>query len=116
FIPGSLSKSVNAVGIMKLAQEKKIDLFTDINNYLQTWKFPYDKTSKSKKITMANLLSHSAGLSVHGFYGYKPGDTLPNIYQILDGKRPANSEPVRSISEPGVKVEYSGGGVMISQL
>lgn len=116
FVPGSLSKSANAVGILKLVQDKKIDLFADINNSLTSWKFPYDSMSKNKKITLANLLSHTAGLSVHGFYGYKEGDTLPNIVQILNGVKPANSVPVRSIFEPGLKMEYSGGGVMISQL
>ncbi len=63
FMPGSISKSFNAVGILKLAQEKKLDLNTDINNYLQSWKFPYDSVSKGKKITLMHLLSHSAGLS-----------------------------------------------------
>ena len=34
FEPGSISKTLNALGILKLAQEKKLDLYTDINNYL----------------------------------------------------------------------------------
>src|SRR6185437_9279862 len=56
FEPGSISKSLNSVGILKLAQDKQIDLYADINNYLTSWKFPYDTTSKGKKITIANLL------------------------------------------------------------
>ena len=116
FIPGSLSKSINAMGLLKMVQEKKIDLFDDINHYLVSWKFPYDSISKNKKISLANLLSHSAGLSVHGFYGYKNGDSLPNMIQVLNGTKPANSAPVRSIFEPGLKMEYSGGGIQISQL
>jgi lantibiotic transport system permease protein len=36
FEPGSLSKSVNALALMQLVQDKKIDLFADINQYLQT--------------------------------------------------------------------------------
>ncbi|MBK9717285.1 MAG: beta-lactamase family protein [Saprospiraceae bacterium] len=69
FEPGSISKSLNAVGILKLAQEKKVDLNTDINEYLISWKFPYDSLSKGKKITLAHILSHNAGLTVHGFRG-----------------------------------------------
>src|SRR5690606_32366713 len=38
----SNGKSLNAMGILKLAQDNKIDLYTDINKYLSTWKFPYD--------------------------------------------------------------------------
>jgi hypothetical protein len=36
-------------------------------------------------------------------------DSIPTINQILEGKRPANNEPVRPIYPPGVHFEYSGG-------
>lgn len=116
FLAGSNSKSLNAVGLLKLAQDGKIDLYTDINQYLKTWKFPYDSLSKGKKITVANLLSHTGGLTVHGFPGYERGDTIPTITEILNGQRPANTPAIRSMYEPGLKSEYSGGGVTISQL
>jgi CubicO group peptidase (beta-lactamase class C family) len=116
FQAASLSKSLNGVGVLKLVQDKKLDLNTDINNYLTTWKFPYDSLSNNKKITTANLLSHTAGLTVHGFKGYAIGDSIPTLSEILDGKKPANSQAVRSMYEPGKKVEYSGGGTTISQL
>ncbi len=67
FEPGSISKSINALGLMKLYEEGKVDLFRDINDYLASWKFPYDKKYGNKHITLAQLLSHSAGLTVHGF-------------------------------------------------
>jgi CubicO group peptidase (beta-lactamase class C family) len=116
FQAASISKSLNAIGILKLVQNKKLNLFTDINEYLKNWKFPYDSISKGKKITTANLLSHTAGLTVHGFDGYKLSDTIPTIIEILDGKHPANSEAIRSEFEPGLKYKYSGGGTIISQL
>jgi CubicO group peptidase (beta-lactamase class C family) len=116
FQAASISKSLNSIGLLKLVQDKKIDLYADINNYLRSWKFPYDSLSKGKKISIANLLSHTAGLTVHGFDGYAPGDMIPTIEQVLDGKKPANSNPVRSMYEPGLKSEYSGGGIAISQL
>ena len=116
FQAGSISKSLNGVGVLKLAQENKIDLYTDINTYLRSWKFPYDSLSKGKKITIANLLSHTAGLSVHGFPGYDRNDTIPAIPEVLDGKPPANTGAVRSQFEPGLRFQYSGGGTTISQL
>src|SRR5690606_18580815 len=36
--------------------------------------------------------------------------------QILDGQKPANSPPVRSMYEPGIKYEYSGGGITVSEM
>lgn len=117
FQAASISKSLNAVGVLKLVQDQKIDLYSDINNYLATWKFPYDSLAKGNKITVANLLSHTGGLTVHGFGGYQRGkDTIPTLVQILDGKKPANSPPIRSMYKPGIKSEYSGGGITISQL
>lgn len=122
--------------MLKLAQEKKIDLYVDINDYLAngkrtsgkrdsyslmnsnvlSWKFPYDSLANGRKVTIANLLSHTGGLTVHGFGGYEKGVDIPNIAQILDGKPPANSAKVRSMYAPGLKFEYSGGGITISQL
>ncbi|RYY56049.1 MAG: serine hydrolase [Chitinophagaceae bacterium] len=116
FEPGSISKSINAVGILKLAQDGKLDLYQDINQYLVSWKFPYDTVSHGKKINTARLLSHTAGLSGHGFPGYHRDSALPTIPQILDGQPPANTEAIRSFAEPGKESVYSGGGITISQL
>ncbi len=115
FLIGSISKSLNAMGILKLAQDNKLDINADINNYLNSWKFPYDDISKGKKITMAQLLSHSAGLT-NSASDYQKGDTLPTIYDILDGKRPATSPAVRSQVEPGTVCQYSNGGATVAML
>jgi CubicO group peptidase (beta-lactamase class C family) len=116
FQAGSISKSLNAVGVLKLVQERKLNLYTDINEYLKTWKFPYDSVSKGIKISTANLLSHTAGLTIHGFPGYAQTDSIPTIVNVLDGKRPANTKAVRSQFEPSLRFQYSGGGTTISQL
>jgi CubicO group peptidase (beta-lactamase class C family) len=62
------------------------------------------------------LLSHTAGLSVHGFGGYPRNAAIPTLPEILNGTPPANSPPVRSLFEPGIRYRYSGGGITISQL
>lgn len=116
FQAASISKSLNSLGVLKLVQDKKLDLNTDINVYLKSWHFPYDSLSKGKKITIANLLSHGAGLNVHGFGGYERGTPLPTIVQVLNGEKPANSPAVKSMFEPGKRYEYSGGGTTITQL
>ena len=115
FEPGSISKSLNAVGILYLAQQEKLDLYQDINQYLVNWKFPYDTVSHGKKITTAQLLSHTAGLSVHGFPGYQRDSVIAAVTDILDGRAPSNTEAVRSLAEPGTGPRYSGGGTLITQ-
>jgi CubicO group peptidase (beta-lactamase class C family) len=116
FQSASIGKSINGFAFMKLAQDKKINLYADINSYLKSWKFLYDTTAHGKKINLAEILSHTAGLTVHGFDGYKWNDPIPALIQILDGKKPANNAPVRSKLEPEQKFEYSGGGYEISEL
>ncbi|WP_428654413.1 serine hydrolase [Runella sp.] len=116
FEPGSISKSLNAVGVLKLAQVKKLDLNTDINTYLKSWKFPYDTLSKGKKITLTHLLSHSAGISFNGSLGYTRKSKIPTLAEILDGKAPSNSPGVRSEFEPGLQHQYSNGGIVMTQL
>jgi CubicO group peptidase (beta-lactamase class C family) len=116
FQAASISKSLNSLGVLKLFKDRNLDLYADINTYLKSWKFPYDSTSRGKKINMANLLSHTAGLNVHGFGGYEAGKPLPSVIQILNGEFPANSDAVRSLFAPGTRQEYSGGGITISQL
>ena len=116
FQAASISKSLNSLAILKLFKDRDLDVYADINTYLKSWKFPYDSISKGKKINMANLLSHTAGLNVHGFGGYEAGKPLPSVIQILNGESPANSDAVQSLFVPGTRQAYSGGGTTISQL
>jgi len=60
FQAASLSKSINAVGILKLVQQKKLDLDKDINTYLTSWKFPYDTSKNKSPITLRHILTHTA--------------------------------------------------------
>ena len=116
FQAASISKSINAIGILNWVKANDIDLHADINTYLNSWQFKYGKKANGKKISLANLLSHTAGLSYDGFFGYEPWQPLPTIEQILMGKKPANSKKVKSICEPDKQFNYSGGGTLISQL
>ena len=116
FQAGSISKSVNAMVAMKKVEQGKISLDEPINNKLVSWKLPENDFTKTKKVTLRNLLSHTAGTTVHGFPGYAVTEKVPTIVQVLDGTSPANTAPVRVDFEPGSKFRYSGGGTTISQL
>src|SRR3954470_5883693 len=75
----------------------------------------YEFTAQ-QKVTLRALLSHTAGISVHGYLGYPEGQPIPTLLQILDGKLPANSDPVRVENTPNSAWKYSGGGYEIVQL
>ncbi len=116
FQAGSISKPVAAMVALRKVQDGKIALDEDINTRLTSWKLPDNEFTAKKKVTLANLLSHTAGLTVHGFPGYAVGEKLPTLPQVLDGAEPANTAAVRVNMQPGTKFRYSGGGTTIAQL
>jgi len=66
-------------------------------------------------VTLAELLSHRAGTTVPGFPGYAAGARLPDLREILDGRPPAVTKPVRVQWQPGAEFRYSGGGYEVVQ-
>ena len=116
FQAGSISKPVAATGALCLVQQGKLSLDEDVNQKLKTWKLPENEFTKTEKVTLRRLMSHTGGLTVHGFPGYDVDAPLPTIVQVLNGEKPANTEPIRVDTVPGTKWRYSGGGVTIDQL
>ncbi len=116
FQAASISKPVSALAALRLVQDGKLSLDEDVNAKLHTWKVPENEFTKVQKVTLRRLLSHSAGLTVHGFPGYVVGEALPTLVQILNGEKPANTPAVRVDTVPGTLSRYSGGGYVVMQL
>jgi CubicO group peptidase (beta-lactamase class C family) len=116
FQAGSISKPVSAMAALALVEDGKLKLDADINGYLKSWKVPGNEHTAKTPVTLEELLSHTAGLTVHGFPGYAAGAPLPTVPQVLDGAPPANTAPVRVDLDPGTQYRYSGGGYTIAQL
>ena len=116
FQAASISKVVAATATLRLADQGMLDLDADVNRYLSSWKVPENRFTEREKVTLRHILSHSAGLTVHGFTGYRGSDTVPTLLQVLDGRAPARNAPVRVDTFPGTITRYSGGGTTIQQL
>lgn len=115
FQAGSISKPVAATGALHLVEQGKLSLDENVNQKLKTWKVPENEFTKTEKVTLRRLMSHTAGLTVHGFPGYDVDEPLPTLVQIFDGEKPANTPPIRVDFVPGTKERYSGGGITIEQ-
>jgi CubicO group peptidase (beta-lactamase class C family) len=115
FQAGSISKAVAAMGVMHLVQEGRLSLDANVNDELKTWKLHENEFTRSKAVTLRELLSHSAMTSIHGFPGYDVHAQLPTLVQVLDGLLPANTAVVRVEGVPGSGWQYSGGGYEIIQ-
>ena len=92
FQAGSISKPVAAVAAMKLVEMGKLRLDDPVNTFLKTWKLSDNDLTKEEKVTLRRIMSHSAGLTVHGFPGYAAGEHVPSLVEVLDGKKPANTD------------------------
>ena len=93
----------------------QLSLDEDVNKRLKSWKVPENEFTREQKVTLRRLMSHSAGLTVHGFPGYAVNEPKPTLVQIFNGQKPANTAPIRVDFVPGTKMRYSGGGVTIEQ-
>ena len=115
FQAASISKPLTAVAVLRLVESGKINLDADVNRYLKSWQVPANSFTEQAKVTMRGLLTHTAGLTVHGFAGYASGAPVPTLLQVLNGEKPANSDPIRVDAKPGTLWRYSGGGYVVAQ-
>ncbi|GGG32361.1 hypothetical protein GCM10011344_36620 [Dokdonia pacifica] len=111
---GSISKMFTAWGIMKLVEDGTIDLDTPVSTYISKWKLPSSEYD-ARKVTIRNVLQHTAGLSVHGYPGYESKDKLSSLVDCLNGST-REEEQVKLIMQPETTWKYSGGGYTVLQL
>lgn len=114
FNVASISKSVAAWGILHLVEQEILEMDGPVEQYLTRWKLP-DSRFDAAGVTVRRLLSHTAGLSLHGYPGWGPDDELPVLEESLSGITNGSGD-VRLIREPGSRWQYSGGGYTLLQL
>jgi CubicO group peptidase (beta-lactamase class C family) len=119
FQVASLSKWVTAWGVIRLAEEGRIDLDAPISTYLTRWRLP-DGEFDEKQVTARRLLSHTAGLTDGlGYGGFEPGKPIQRLEDSLT--RASDASPgadgrVLVGAPPGEGFLYSGGGYALLQL
>ena len=113
FQPGSTAKPIVAMAALHYVEATDLELDSDVNNKLISWKIPENEFTTQAPVTLRRLLSHSAGIPYVPLHGYPQGLEVPNRQQLLDGDPPANSEPVRVVIVPGTLYSYSNGGYMV---
>jgi CubicO group peptidase (beta-lactamase class C family) len=115
FQAASISKPLVSVLVLRMRDENAFDLDAPIERYLKRYQLPAGRHSESARVTLCNLLSHTAGLTPGGYRGYPRDQSLPTTIQILEGRPPANSQPAAVEMEPGAQLAYSGAGYMLIQ-
>jgi CubicO group peptidase (beta-lactamase class C family) len=113
FQAASISKPVTALAVLHLAEAGRINLTHQANEYLKSWKIPETPLTAKSKVTIAELLNHTAGINIEGFSGYTPGQPIPTLQQMLRGEPPAFGPALAVTSAPGSEFRYAGGGYVI---
>lgn len=115
FEAASTSKFVAAVIALSYVERGLIDLDTDVNALLKSWKVPNNEFTVREKVTLRRLLTHRAGLPTTNF---DRDETMryPTLVDVLKGERPALNKPAVPEFVPGTKWQYSNVGYDVIQL
>ncbi|WP_197525430.1 serine hydrolase domain-containing protein [Pseudobythopirellula maris] len=105
---GSVSKLFNALAVMRLVAEGKVDLDEDVRTYLPDFapQNPFDKP-----ITLRLLMSHQSGLVRESPLGSYFDATSPTIAATV-----ASLNDTTVLLEPGSKTKYSNAAVTVAGL
>ena len=115
FQAASVSKPVTAMAALRLVQQGKLSLDEDVNRRLVTWKVPENEFTRTRKVTVRGILTHTAGFDVLFYEGTPAGEPLPTALQVLNGEKPATNPPIRVVYTPGSRNVYTGGGFLVLQ-
>lgn len=97
----SVSKALAAIGVMRLVEQGKVDLDTDVNQYLKSFQIP---NAYQRPITLRQLLEHRSGLDDRFIGdGFKSGEQPP-MRQLMARFLPAR------VYAPGEIEFYSNYG------
>ena len=120
----SMSKPVAAWLVMALGQgsatntQANLQLDEPVSRYLKSWQLPQSEFD-ANGVTLARILSHTAGLSGPTYQGFEVDSSLagglPSLLDSLQGE-PLASSRVELVKPPGDDYAYSGGGYSVAQL
>ncbi|NPD88723.1 MAG: beta-lactamase family protein [Asgard group archaeon] len=115
FEGGSTSKTFTAAAILNAVEQNLLDLDENVNDKLHSWKIPENDFTKRNKITLRQLLTHTAGINRPDSMFEVEEGKIPTINQTLKGELPALNDPVEVCFKPGTEHSYSNLGYIIIQ-
>jgi len=116
FLAGSISEPVTAVGALALVDAGELSLNSDVNESLTSWKVPASAFTANQKVTLAQILEHTSGITGGDFFpGYAIGEPIPTLLQVLSGESPAINSAIIVSRVPGTEWSYSGNAYLVVQ-
>lgn len=109
FRPGSVSKLFTWTAVMQLVEQGRLDLDTDVNDYLTQFRIP---NAFGSPITLRHIMTHTAGFEdgAIGFLFANDPEDLVLLEQSLEAHMPAR------VREPGEVAAYSNWATALAGL
>jgi CubicO group peptidase (beta-lactamase class C family)/polyisoprenoid-binding protein YceI len=101
FQVGSMGSPLIDIAIVRLAASGKISLMANANQYLPEPLIPETGFNQGGKVTVADLLKSTSGLTQYKFRGYSPDTEIPPLAELLQGADPGQVEPLKVATVPG---------------
>jgi CubicO group peptidase (beta-lactamase class C family) len=110
FQAASVSKVVTALTVLRLIDQHRFSLDSNVGSLLNSWTIP----DPTKPVTVRLLLSHNAAINwPAGESAMLPTGPIPTNLDRLLGRPPALNRPVLVDGAPGSAFRYSNGGYLI---
>lgn len=87
---GSISKLFVATAVMQLVEQGKLDLHTDINQYLTAFQL---ESTFPEPVTLAHLLTHTGGFVDPPYFTYTDPQKVPPLGPFLAADMPSPTYP-----------------------
>jgi CubicO group peptidase (beta-lactamase class C family) len=114
FQAASTTKVVTAALVLHFVEKGTLELDSDVNTYLKSWRVPENDFTREKKVTLRLLLTHQSGLPATDFSSDEKAGP-PTLVQVLKGEPPARNKPAVVEYLPGSKWQYSNIGYVVLQ-
>jgi CubicO group peptidase (beta-lactamase class C family) len=118
FRVASISKSLTAWGVLRLAEQGKIRLDGPAQIYLEAWPLP-PSPFPSSAVTVRQLLNHTSGLNAGADTFRRPSEPVKTAAEILSPRRgdpDPNASQAALIAPAGRDFVYSVPGYTILQM
>ncbi|WP_020397914.1 serine hydrolase domain-containing protein [Kordiimonas gwangyangensis] len=110
FRPGSISKLFTWISVMQLAEQGKLDIDTDVNEYVT--QFKVKDTFPGQPVTLRHIMTHTAGFE-DGALGYLINNDPDVIMPLAEALE--KYQPTRVVA-PGTRVAYSNWATALAGL
>lgn len=113
FQAGSMGSPLISLLALRLAAQGKLDWHRQVNACLKSVQIPDNDLTRSRPITVLDLVNSRGGLSQYKFKGYRPEEKIPTLLELLRGGDPKEMEPLVVKTTPGTS---ESGGINVAIL